>query len=264
MFRQILRNSDLLIGLVLAALVAALSALGVAKQQLIESAILALLALILSVFFRLRMTISKINAEADQRSVLLENLAQQLAGRRSVSADFLLEYPDLSHLIESAQEILIVAGGTFRTTIGSYRNQFRTALQRGAKVHACCPDPDSPALIEQLAASQRISIESTRSAIQGNLEIALKLCDLPSSRGGGIEVRTLPHLPTTGFIYFRIGEPSSQQLWVKILPYSFDSGAAPVFFLDPLLDPLIFPSLLEAATTTWADGKTVGVTVQQT
>ncbi|MCU1349196.1 MAG: hypothetical protein JWO56_2226 [Acidobacteria bacterium] len=247
-----LENSDALLGLLLAATVAVLSALSIAKPEIVSAVILALLALVLSLFFRTRLAIDRINAEARLRASSLDQISQQLDGQIGASKSFRLDYPDLSDVIEAADEILVIAGGSLRTSVGTYRYQFRTATERGATIRLCCPDPADDALMTQLAMKQQSTASSTKASIESNIDIAKRL-----STTNPPEIRLLAQIPSTGMIHIRTrpGANTHEELLVKILPHSFDSGAAPVFRLDPLRDPIIYPVMLESAKATWNDGR---------
>lgn len=254
MVSSILRNADLGVGLLLAVVVAVLSALSVAQPEVVSAVVLALLALVLSVFFRLRKTLADIELDAQQRAVALQGIVAQLAGDVGASASFRLDYPDLADELAQADEILVIAGGSLRTSVGSYRYQFETAARRGAKIQLCCPDPDSDELMSQLAVKQNSPIGDTRSAVTSSLTIARRVA-AQAANSSNFEIRLCSQISGVGLIYLKGGREAGERIYVKILPHSFESGAAPVFRLDPLRDPIVFPVMLESGRATWNDAR---------
>lgn len=261
MVKRILQIADLVVGLLLASTVAVLSALSVAKQEVVSAVILALLALILSVFFRLRNTLEEIDRESTRRGELLDNLAARFDGSTGASTSFRLDYPDFSESIDLASEVFVIAGGSLRTSVGSYLYQFRSAVKRGAHVRLCCPDPEDKGLMQQLALKQGVKPENATSGVRTNLELAFRLGShaiVDAASGSNLEVRVTSHLPASGMFYIKSSE-GDEELWVKILPHSFESGAAPAFRLDPKLDPIVFPILMESANALWDEAKHVRI-----
>ena len=254
MLRRIFDEIDLIVGLALAVVVAVLGAVGIANQRVVSSVILALIALLITLFVRMRLALRRTNDVEQRQSALLSQLSEALEGQYNASRIFRLDYPDLTSYIESASEILVVAGGSLRTSVGAYLYQFQNALQRGVKVRLICPNPADRRLISQLAAVNMTSPADTAANIKSNLTLSIRLRS-SAIHDDDLQVRVTSILPSTGIIYVAgSAKGSDHTLLVKLLPFGYSSGAAPVFILNSLRDNEIFKIIHGGAEAIWDAG----------
>lgn len=255
MLRRLLRNADIAVGILLAAVLAVLSALNVANQSIISAVVLAMLALVVSLFFPLRSTLSTISAEAEEQARILERLSGELSGEFHTSKVFQSDYPDLAHDIEICIEIFVVAGGTLSTSVGRWQYQFRSAAMRGARIRFLCPDPSNEDLMTRLAISRRSNAIATTNDVQAHLELALQIQQEDAK--SRVEVRTVQHLPTFGAIQIKsLGKDAypEEVILVKLLPFAHYQGATPVFKLEGVRDRQLQLIIKESMEELWSHG----------
>jgi hypothetical protein len=144
---RVLSELDLLIGGGLAVVVAILDVMGRASSTQVSAAILALLALLISLLWKSREGVRSVRDVVNAQSHALQGLAARLDGETAASQIFRFDYPDLSDMIEQSSEVLVVAAGSLRTTVGSYFRQFQSAASNGASIRLVCPDPTKRTLM---------------------------------------------------------------------------------------------------------------------
>jgi hypothetical protein len=249
-----LQDADAAVGVVLAAVIASLSVFGVVESPVTSAVILALLALLLTLFLRLRPAIRALDGAAVRQSERLRSLEDFLAGGVPTSSAFRYGYPDLQEDLGTAKAVLVVAGGSLRTTVGSFYHEFAAALERGASIRLLCPDPSDRTVMSLLASVQRSSSKDTADNVRASLRLAVRLKSLPAA--GTLEIRTLRSLPSHGSIYIDAVD-GHESLFVKLLTYGHSSGATPVFRLDRSRDSSMFALMLATTHAMWDDGTAV-------
>jgi hypothetical protein len=251
MFKRIGDEIDVLAGLLIALVVAVLALVGIASTHVVFASVLVVLALLLSLFFRLRPALARLAKQTDLNTASLLRLSED----PSPSEVFGLGYPDLSTTLAEAGDILVVAGGSLRTTVGSHYHAFDAALKRGARVRLLCPDPSDRKCMAQLAAAQGQAAAEIRSGITVNITLAKRL------RGSAVsddafELRTIGCTPPFGVVVAQGKHDAVDSMLVKLLPYQYNAGPAPVMNLSSERDRDLFGILRYSAEALWDDGTT--------
>lgn len=242
---RLIRDLDLLIGICLAVIVAVLGVSGIVSTSLISAATLLVLALTVSVFFRVREQLQRVEESAGRQRAQLQSIQALVATETRPSNVFRYDYPDLGPSIEDAAEIWVIAGGSLRTTVGSYLHQFQHAIERGAVVRLVCPDPTNRSLMEQLCTSQATAFGDIVDGVSSQLRLAQRLV----AQGGTCEIRVAGFLPSLGIVKI-VPRAGSALLFVKLLPFSYVSGGAPVCLLNPE-DGKLYEILESVLSRTW-------------
>src|SRR5688572_11777837 len=231
--KRFLRDADLFIGVALAGGVAVLSVAGKANSALVFAVVLALLALQLTLFLRLRPLVTELRRSSQKQDATLRKLERVLKGRFPASSAFRFEYPDFKRDLKRADRVLVIAAGSLHTTVRRFRQEFVSALQRGAEIRLLCPDPADARAMELLAANEGTSPEVMSHTVEANLRIATRLRSA-ASRPGSLTIKTTPNLPRLGMVHIakRGDALDAESLLVKLLPYGPDVGTAPVFRLE--------------------------------
>lgn len=244
--RRVIRDLDLIVGIGLAVTVAVLGTVGVVQPGVLSAATLFVLALLVAIFFRVREQLRRVEVAARGSQEELQSLAAVAARPTSPSDVFRYEYPDLGTAIETAREVWVVAGGSLRTSVGSYLHQFQQAVDRGAVIRLVCPDPTDDMLMEQLALSQRVRRVDAADNTRSQLALASRL----GTGGGDCVVKVAPFLPTLGLVKV-VGRDGGNEMYVKLLPFSYVSGAAPVCVVTPGRDNKLYEILDSVLSRTW-------------
>lgn len=239
---------DLMAGVVLAAILATLGAIGVVADEVVQAAVLATLGLLVGAVGALRRSLSTFETRRKSEVATLSRLEVLLTDGSIASRSFVFDFPDLRPLLAESSEVLVIAGLSLKTTVGSYYSDLGAAAARGATIRIACPDPDIDALMRQaaLASGYRSSSDEAARDVRTNLDLALHL------RGSydTVEVGTLDVLPTMGFIRFR-SSTEPEALLIKLLPFNEMAGRYPVFKLRSDVDNELFQVLSASADKTW-------------
>lgn len=247
--RKLVADLDVAIGVLLAVALAVLGSVGVVGSTVVGAATLLVLALVLTIFFRSREQIAHVAEVQERHTSVLTSLRLSIDTTPHATDVVRFDYPDFAAMIEASSEIWVVAGTSLRTTVGSYLHQFAMAVEGGCKAKLMCPDPSDAPLMNQAAESQGVPVADVASGISTQLGLASRL-----QAKGECEVRLLSHLPSAGVVKFvRPGHPST--IFVKILPFSYVSGAAPVLEIDSVYDERLFKVFDSVISRTWASGK---------
>lgn len=260
--RRTMEDLDLMIGIALTGVVATLGVIGWAGTDLILAVTLAALALILTLFLRLRANLRELDAGNKGQRALLQHVADHLDGHAPIDGLFNSDYPDLTKLIVAADEIFVVAGATLRTSVGAYYYPFRNAVERGVHIRLLCPDPSDDVLMKVLSGRTFKSAVEVQKEIAQNLELSMGLASQggPESR---LEIKVVNFPPYFGSLYFRstgtTDESAEETLIVKVLPYGYTRGVAPVLKLDPRGGDWVFDTLRLSSENLWNDGRPVEI-----
>lgn len=244
---------DLLGGVLLALVVAALGAFGVVARDVVLAAVLASLGLLVGVVSSLRRNLSEFEARRESESGTLRRLEAILTDGSIASHAFAFDFPDLRPLIAESNDVLIIAGLSLKTTVGAYYSDLSSAASRGATIRLACPDPDSEALMSQgaLASGYRSTGDEAARDVRANIDLAIHLRDSHTS----VELGLLKALPSMGLIQLRRAE-GPDVLLVKLLPFEGKAGRYPVFRVRFDVDEELFKVLSASAESTWRSSQT--------
>jgi hypothetical protein len=246
--RKLVRDLDLLVGVCLAISLAVLGIFGTVSATIVSATTLVVLALLLTIFFRVREQLGRVDAGSDRHTETLDSIAALINKKPRAGDVIRLDYPDLGPFVETASEIWIVAGGSLRTTVGSYLHQFQLAVDNGAAVRLMCPNPKKLDLMAQVALTQGVSVDDVVSNIDSQLKLSKRL----TLTGGRCEIRLADFLPTMGLVKLvRPGTPAT--IYVKMLPFSYISGAAPVLAVTSAHDEKLYTIFESVISRTWQE-----------
>lgn len=247
-FRQLVRDLDLLVGVCLAISLAVLGIFGTVSAAIVSATTLVVLALLLTIFFRVREQLGQVNEVSDRHTETLNSIAALVNKKPHASDIIRLDYPDLGPLIETASEIWIIAGTSLRTTVGSYLHQFQLAVDHGATVRLMCPDSKMPDLMAQASRIQGVPVDDIVTSIDSQLQLAKRL----AGAGRRCEIRLADFLPNMGLVKIvRPGTPAI--IYVKMLPFSYISGAAPVLEVSSVHDEKVYKIFESVISGTWQE-----------
>lgn len=243
---------DLLAGVVLAFVVATLGALGFVAGEVVLAAVLASLGLLVGVVGSLRRNLAEFEVRRQAESATLKRLEAILTDGSIASRAFEWDFPDLRPLIAGSSELLIIAGLSLKTTVGTYYSDLAAAASRGASIRIACPDPACDALMHQaaLASGYRSTADEASRDVQTNLDLARHLREAHPD----VEVGLLDVLPSAGLIQIRRSE-GPDELLLKLLPFEGKAGRYPVVRLRSDVDDELFEVMVSSATSTWRSAR---------
>lgn len=243
---------DLLIGVGLAAVIAALGAFGIVSDSLVLGAVLAALALLVGGVGSLRRGITDLESRRERERNTLDRVEAIVSAGTIASAVFRLDYPDLAPSIRSSADIFIVAGLSLKTTVGAYFADLVEAVEAGGRVRILCPDPEDIHLMNQaaMASAYRSNGHEAARDVRANLDVARHL--RAAAVQDNVAIRVARVLPSFGLALF-VHDDLRSDAFVKLLPYAGTAGRYPVVQLKSDVDRALVDLLRSSAEALWED-----------
>ena len=221
------------------------------SSQWLSGAVLAVLALQLSVVARLRGQLRSYAKLASDQSPLLRQLHEWLRGKGSVTSVYRHDYPDVSSEIEDATAIDILAGLSLKTTVAVFSTAIEAALQQGARIRIVCPNPNNSPLMEAavVASAHRRTGSEAADDVRMHLKLAKNLQSSAKGAMGDMEIRVVDTLPGVGIL--RIQGSNNTHVYVKMMLIGAAWGGYPVFSLSEDIDENLCADLKRAFEVAW-------------
>lgn len=239
------QNLDAYITISIALIVAVLGVAGVASQNVVFSAILAVLALVATGLLVNR------QADKDLRNAIsrienLDHLADKFFGR---------EYNryELQKLLRSSRKVFFW-GINLARTIPLIKDDITYGLENGLEIRFLLIEPLSEAVKMAEFRSRDSTIDEINSTLESNLSILLNLSKKTSS--GKLEIRCINYLPYCTAVGF---DPHLRngQIFVRLLTFKMHNEARPNFVLTSQDDNYWFSFFAEQFESVWNEAQPV-------
>ena len=239
------QNIDAYITILVAIVIAILGITGSASQQVILSAILAILALVATGLLANRKENRKLQ-DAVSRIENLEHLADNFLGRE-------YDRNELKKLLRASREAFFW-GTNFTRTIPLLRDEIEHSLMRGANLKFLLLKPNSTA-VEMLAFRSRNStFKELNLTLETNISALLSL--KAENTPGTLEVRCINYLPYCTFVGFD-PHTSGGHMFIRLMTFRFPNEARPTFELKSRGDKYWFDFFSEQFEAVWNEAEAV-------